>query len=242
MNKNKTKNTRNKVLLIINLKTYLEGSGRNAVKLAKICAKIQKEYKNCEIMLAAQAADIFRITKDYKIKVLAQHVDNIDAGAHTGKVLIQTIKDNGAAGTLINHSENQLKLKDIENTIKRCKENKMFSVVCATNERIGKAIATLNPDVIAIEPPELIGTKNSVSKTKPELIKQSVKAIKETNPNIKVLCGAGINTMMDVYKALELGSEGILVASAIVKAKDPEKKIRQFCDAVNKFLNKKKKY
>ena len=35
------------------------------------------------------------------------------------------------------------------------------------------------------------------------------------------LCGAGIVSGEDVKKAIELGTRGVLVASSIVKSKDP---------------------
>ncbi|MDY6788588.1 MAG: triose-phosphate isomerase, partial [Candidatus Nanohaloarchaea archaeon] len=37
-------------------------------------------------------------------------------------------------------------------------------------------------------------------------------------------------TEEDVEKALELGAEGVLVASGVVKASDPEKEIKKFVD------------
>src|SRR5437773_3104707 len=38
----------------------------------------------------------------------------------------------------------------------------------------------------------------------------------------KVLCGAGITTSEDVSKAIQLGTEGVLVASSVVKSKKPD--------------------
>ena len=46
--------------------------------------------------------------------------------------------------------------------------------------------------------------------------------VKKINPNIEVLCGAGITNGEDVKKAIELGTVGVLAASGIVKAKDPQ--------------------
>jgi len=82
--------------------------------------------------------------------------------------------------------------------------------------------AELTPTFIAVEPPELIGSGISVSNSKPEIIINSVKAVKETNQKITVLCGAGVSNNEDVRKSLELGAEGVLLASAFVKAKDPK--------------------
>ena len=231
-----------KASFIINLKAYTEGCAKNALKLCKICDKIQNKFKHCEIMIAAQAPDIFRLSQVCKTKIIAQHVDLINPGAHTGKILFYSIKEAGAKGVLINHSEFPRIVKEIYELINECKKNKLYSIVCAINDEIAKAIAELSPDFIAIEPPELIGTKTSVSRAKPNLIKKSVSSIKLINPKTKVLCGAGIHTKKDVSKALELDADGILVASAIVKAKDPANKIIQFCEAIEEFFEKKKKY
>ena len=56
----------------------------------------------------------------------------------------------------------------------------------------------------------------------PEIVRNTVNAVKKVNPNVKVLCGAGVKNGKDVAKALELGAEGVLLASGVVKAKNPE--------------------
>jgi len=42
------------------------------------------------------------------------------------------------------------------------------------------------------------------------------------NQRVRFLCGAGVTTPEDVSKALELGSQGVLVASSVVKSKNPK--------------------
>ncbi|MEM1805090.1 MAG: triose-phosphate isomerase, partial [Nanopusillaceae archaeon] len=102
-----------------------------------------------------------------------------------------------------------------------------ISVVCVTNDKLARTIAYLDPDYIAIEPPELIGTGISVSKAKPEIIINSVKSIREINNKVKILVGAGISNGEDVKKAIELGVNGVLVSSAVTKAKDFYEKIKE---------------
>jgi len=102
-----------------------------------------------------------------------------------------------------------------------CIDADLRSLVCADTTEASVEIAKILPDMIAIEPPELIGTGVSVSKARPELITESVKQIRKVNRTVRVLCGAGITTAEDVSKAIDLGSEGVLVASAVVKNKDP---------------------
>jgi triosephosphate isomerase len=85
--------------------------------------------------------------------------------------------------------------------------------------------------MIAVEPPELIGTGIPVSKAKPEIITSTVKLVRKVNSKVTILCGAGISHGEDVAAALKLGTQGVLVASGIVKAKDPYAIMREFADA-----------
>jgi triosephosphate isomerase len=49
----------------------------------------------------------------------------------------------------------------------------------------------------------------------------AVEAVRRVAPATIVLCGAGVHNRLDVARALELGSEGVLVASAVTRASDP---------------------
>ena len=124
---------------------------------------------------------------------------------------------------MINHSEKRIKTSDIASSVKLCADADLLSLVCADTTPASVEIAKMVPDMLAIEPPELIGTGISVSKARPELITDSVKEIRKVNRRVRVLCGAGVTTAEDVSKALELGSEGVLVASGVVKSKEPRK-------------------
>jgi len=90
----------------------------------------------------------------------------------------------------------------------------------------------IDPDFIAIEPPELIGSGKAISTEKPDLIKKAASIINNSENKTKLLCGAGIVSGEDVAKALELGSKGILVASGIIKAKNWNKIISEFAKAL----------
>ncbi|MEX1052855.1 MAG: triose-phosphate isomerase, partial [Nitrosopumilaceae archaeon] len=87
---------------------------------------------------------------------------------------------------------------------------------------------------IAIEPPELIGTGKAVSKERPEVITKSVIAVKQARNSTKLLCGAGIVSGKDVSKAMQLGANGILVASGIVKARNWNTTVEEFAKAISK--------
>jgi len=218
-------------LIIVNFKTYLEATGKKAVELAKKAEKVSIETK-VSIGVAPQFTDIASVAKAVIIPVFAQHTDPIQPGSYTGHVLAESVKEAGAVGTLINHSERQLKLADIDGIIKVTGENRLVSVVCANNPSISVAVAALKPDILAIEPPELIGTGIPVSKAKPEVVTDTVRLVRGVNPKVTVLCGAGITRGEDVAAALRLGTQGVLVASGVVKAKDPYSVLREFAEAV----------
>ena len=216
-------------LILVNFKTYPQGTGKKALELAKTAENVSLETDIC-IGVAPQFTDIPAIAHSTSIPVFAQHIDPIKYGSFTGHILAESIKEAGALGTLINHSERQLKLADIDATIKKTQELNLVSIVCANNPSVSAAIAALKPNMTAVEPPELIGTGIPVSKAKPEVVTSTVELIKRINLNVVVLCGAGITAGKDVAAALRLGTEGVLVASGIVKARDPYKVLLEFAE------------
>jgi triosephosphate isomerase (TIM) len=204
----------------VNFKTYIEATGKRAIELAKIAGGVSRET-GVTVIVAPQFTDIEPVSKTVDIPVFSQHIDSVKAGAHTGHVLAEAVKSAGAEGSLLNHSEKRINTSEIAASVKSCSDADLQSLVCADTAQASVEIAKMQPDMLAIEPPELIGTGISISKARPELITESVNQIRKVNRSTRVLCGAGVTTAEDVSKALELGSEGVLVASGVVKSKDP---------------------
>jgi triosephosphate isomerase len=204
-------------LIVINFKNYKQATGEKGYKLAKYCNKFNN------IIVCPQFIELSKISTIKGLRVYSQHADSCSYGAHTGKICVCNIKKAGARGTLLNHSENRISHNQIKETIKMLKKQKMKVIVCCENIKEAGKISKLKPDYIAYEPKELIGGKVSVSDSKPELIKKIVKKVKP----IKVLIGAGIKTRQDVVESLELGAKGVLVASGVIKDKNPKKKIKE---------------
>jgi len=211
-------------LILINFKAYAEASGKKGLQLAKVAEKLSKEY-GVTIAVAPQLTDLMFIAQQVDIPVFSQHVDDVSPGSHTGHVTLEAVKDAGAIGTMVNHSERRVRADQIDVVVKRARQLNLVTVVCTNTPEVTAAMAALGPDMVAIEPPELIGTGIPVSKAKPEVVTSSVDLVKKINPNVKVLCGAGITTGDDVAAALRLGTVGVLLASGVVKAKDWEKAI-----------------
>ena len=203
------------MIVVINFKTYKQG--KKAIELAKKIEKIDKK-----IILGVQAGDICEINKAVKNPIYAQHVDYKKKGRATGFILPESIKSDKAKGTFLNHSEHKLSFRILKKTMKRCKKSGLKTLVFASSVKEAKKIERLKPDYLVYEPPELVGGKKSVSKSKPEVIENMNKRIK-----MKFLVGAGIKTNEDVKIALKLGASGIAISSAITKAKNPGKVLKE---------------
>ena len=209
-------------LIVLNFKTYREATGQAAIRLAEICEDISNEY-SIKIIVAPQIADIRAIVEAVETPVYAQHVDGVGHGGFTGHITAASLQAAGAIGSLINHSERRLKLAEIEASIAACRATGLSTIVCTNNIATTRAAASMRPDFVAVEPPELIGSGIPVSKADPEVVRGSVDAVKKIEPGVGVLCGAGITHGEDLKAALELGSVGVLLASGIVKSKDQRK-------------------
>lgn len=209
--------------LIINFKNYDEVSGDRAVRLAKAAQAVAKKLK-VEIVAAPPQPALAIIAKSVRMPVICQHVDSEKVGSSTGYFLPEIAKSYGAVGSLINHSEHRIEMKQIASLVERLRKLHMTSIVCAREPWEVMEISVFQPDFIAIEPPKLIGTGRAVSKENPAIITKSIEA---AGSRSKVICGAGITGKGDVVKAIELGSHGILVASGIINASSWANKIAE---------------
>ena len=217
--------------IVLNVKTYAEATGIKALEIAQLMDRISQEI-DASMAIAVQATDISICAEKVKIPVFAEHIDPITPGSHTGWTLPESVKETGAVGTLINHSEHRLKLADIDFCVTRAKELNLDHIVCTNNISTSKAAAVFSPNFIAVEPPELIGGDISVTTADPDIVSGSVDVVKDINKNVKVLCGAGVKNGMDVAKSIELGAEGVLLASGIVKTKDKESVIKDLASGL----------
>lgn len=215
---------------IINFKNYEEASAANAIKLAKAAERVAQKLR-MEIVVAPPQPSLAIVAKSVKIPVVCQHVDDANVGSTTGFFVPEIAKSCGAIGSLINHSEHRIEMKSIANLVERMRKLGMTSIVCARDPREVMEISVFEPDFIAIEPPELIGSGRAVSKENPLIIKRSIEA---SGSRSRVICGAGITDRGDVAKAIELGSHGILVASGIVKADSWAGKISELASGMKK--------
>ena len=205
--------------IVVNVKTYTESTWTKALEIGQIMENVAKET-GASMAIAVQPSDLSLCSSKLKIPVFAQHIDPITPGSHTGWILPDAVKAAGAKGTLINHSEHRLTLADIDTCITMAKTFSLDHIVCTNNVATSRAAAALAPQFIAVEPPELIGGDISVTTANPDIVRKSVDSVKKIDSTVGVLCGAGVKNGKDVTMAIKLGSDGVLLASGVVKAKD----------------------
>jgi len=204
------------MFILVNLKAY----PCDLIDVAT-AARDVAEASGVRVAVSPQAADIARVAET-GVETWAQHVSPNDHGSHTGSTLAEAVADNGAVGTLINHSENRLKLADVDASVRASERADLEAVVCANNPAQVGAAAALTPDAVAVEPPALIGGDVSVATADPGIVEDAVDAAAAVDSDVDVFCGAGVSTGDDVDAAGELGASGVLLASGVAKADDPE--------------------
>ncbi len=111
----------------------------------------------------------------------------------------------------------------IQGAIEAAKACGLFTIVCANDVVRGMAVLEMGADLVAVEPPELIGGDISISKAQAEVVADAVARI----GGARLLVGAGVRDYDDVRLACEMGASGVLLASGVVKADDPEAALRE---------------
>jgi len=206
-------------MIVLNLKTY-EQSLEKSLLFTDIAGEIVEET-GVRVIVCPPSIYLIEAAERFS-DVYAQHVDPNCVGAFTGSLPLEALKYSKIKGSLVNHSEKKLELDTVKAIVEGLHNDTLESIVCADSVKEAEKVAEFTPSYIAIEPPELIGSGVSVSNSKPELVENTVKRIKQINNKIPVLCGAGVSNRNDVQKALELGAEGVLLASAFVKSRNPK--------------------
>lgn len=216
-------------------KVYMYGS--QAVELAVFADRLVEKYQ-VDILFTAQYTDLTEIAAKTKhIRLLAQHMDCVLPGRGLGSILPEAIAAAGAKGVMLNHAERPLTLGILNRTIKRGDMLGLASVVCADTPEEALAIAHLNPNVILVEAPELIGGGKR-SEDDAKAVKKINEDIRKINPRIQVLHGAGITDQTDVYEVIACGAQGTGSTSGIMKAKDPYEMTEKMIAAVREAWDK----
>jgi triosephosphate isomerase len=208
-------------MIFLSLKTYKEATGDAVIKLLSSVKQVSQE-SGIPIIPVAQPTDIYRIKKELDIEVWAQHMDPIDPGKNMGWLSPYSLKDAGATGVVINHSEHKTTDENIKKILNKAKEYQLKNVVIAFDPETVIKYDSWEPDFISYEKEDAIGTGESMVKTEEENIKKLVSVLKKP-----LIIGAGISTGEDIKNAIKLGAKGVIMASRFVLAENPEEKLRE---------------
>ena len=211
---------------MVNLKAYPAALGPGALRIGRALEELGRRA-HVAVAIAPSAPDLSLLAASLRIPVLAQQVDPSPPGARTGRTVVESLTAAGVRGSLVNHSEYPEPLRTVQAVVSRLSGAGLAAVVCAGNLRVAAQLARTRPPYLAIEPPELIGGDRAVSTARPEIVAGAVERVRGVSRRTAVLCGAGIHDRKDVRRALELGSQGVLVASAIALARHPRRAIEE---------------
>ncbi len=205
-------------LVVVNLKTYEAAHGASAEQLARAIASVETDAR---VVVAVSAFDLAGVVAAApELEVWCQHLDPVGFGSFTGWLHPSTAVERGASGTLINHAEHKVSIEHVAMLLDTVPEG--FTVcACAADIEEARALTALQPDFVAVEPPELIGGDISVTTADPSIVSGTAAAVREISEEVGILCGAGVKNGADVAAAIELGTVGVLLASGVTKADDP---------------------
>jgi triosephosphate isomerase (TIM) len=212
--------------LIVNFKNYREVLGDGSVRLSLVAEQAAKAT-GVRVVVAPPTPMLGLVASKVGIPVYSQTVGPEAGEKTTGALLPEAVKSAGCEGTILNHSESRRKPAELRRLVPALKSVQLEVCLCAGTASEAASLAPLATRYLAIEPPELIGSGMAVSKARPGLVRDTVEAVRRAGYEGQVLCGAGIVDGTDVRKAVELGAEGVLVSSSIVKAKAWHEKVEE---------------
>lgn len=215
-------------MIFLSLKTYKESTGNAVINLLSSVGKVSRE-SGITILPVAQPTDIYRIKKELGIEVWAQHMDPIDPGRNMGWLSPYALKDAGATGVVINHSEHEVDKETIGKTLAKAKEYGLKTLLIGHSIEDVIEFDSLGADYVSYERADMIGGGVSMLTQEEEGVKKLVSVLR--NP---LIIGAGVATGKDIKQAVALGAKGAILASAFVLSKNPEETL---CELVSGFTN-----
>lgn len=221
----------------IGTKNYIYGD--KVLEYAIAADKAAEKY-DIDVLFICPAVEIRQVAKNTKnLIILAPYMDILRPGRGMADILPEGLKAAGAQGVVINHCEKPMSLPQMKATIDRARELDFLVFACADTLDEAKAIANLHPDIINPEPSAIIGGGSGVSPM--AYVKDSIRVIKEIDPDIMVEQAAGITNGQQVYDFIMAGSEAAGAASGIMNAADPIAMIDEMIAATRRAADDLKK-
>ncbi|MHC5797125.1 triose-phosphate isomerase [Lacisediminihabitans sp. FW035] len=168
------------------------------------------------------------------VLVFAQEMSVDKPGPSFGTVTAEALLDAGAAGVMLNHDSNPLDPNSLSLSVARAKEVGLAAIVCAGTESDAERFASLEPDVILFEPPELIGT---VGGSPRNWIAQSNQSVHRAYPDVLMMHAGGVGSPEIAEAIMAAGADGTGSTSGVLGAIDPPAAARRFIAATRAGWN-----
>lgn len=207
-------------MIFVNFKTYPEATGEKAIFLAKACQEAQAA-SGVSIRICVQAADILPTAQAVDLPVWAQHIDPVEPQKATGFITALSVKQDGAVGTLLNHSEHPLDDAALRKAVLLAKQENLEVLIFAKDVAEAVKVSKLDPEFLAIEEPSLVGTGKAMVDSKEG--KEKISRFLTSGFSSFLLVGAGISSFEDVFASIKLGAKGVVISSKVVLSSQPQK-------------------
>ena len=148
-------------------KSYLYGS--QILDLARIADEASRRHR-VQVIFTTPFPDIRMVAQATQdLIVFAPHMDPIRPGRGLADILPESVREAGADGVMLNHTEKPITYVTLYQTMKRVNELNMLSLIITDSVLEAKAAALLSPDIITAEPAELIATGQASDMTTSKL-------------------------------------------------------------------------
>lgn len=210
-------------------KSYIYG--QEVLDLAKAADEASEKY-DIDIIFTTPLIEITHVKEvTNRIHVFAPHMDALYPGRGIADILPESLAAEGVEGVMLNHAEKTLSVSTLQKTIRRAEEVGISTMVCADSIAESKMVSLLHPDIIVAEPTELIGTG---SRCDSEYAGLTIREIRQIDPNILILLGAGISNGQDVCNTILAGADAAGSSSGIINAPNRFAMIDEMISAVRK--------
>jgi triosephosphate isomerase len=149
--------------------------------------------------------------------VFAQSMDTARPGASTGAIVPEALAAVGADGVMLNHAERPLDDSALPSAVRRARDAGLLTLVCAQDVQHATRYAAWHPDLILVEPHDLIGTAGRDDRPP---IAQANAAVASVDPDVLVMHSGGVADENDARALIAQGAAGTGCTTAIVRAAD----------------------
>jgi triosephosphate isomerase (TIM) len=196
-------------------KTFLDRAA--LIEVAEAASDASVRY-DVAVILTPPALDIEVLKSRFpRLWIFAQAMDDRPAGRSTGAILPEALHAVGADGVLLNHAERPLDPAALRSAMMRAEEAQLQTLVCAQDTSEAVRYAAWSPDIVLLEPHDLIGTARKAGRP---WIAGANRAVAGVDPAVLVMHSGGVSDPDDVRSLVGQGADGTGCTSAIVRAPD----------------------